>query len=97
LPKPRTIGWLKTKYGLAPRRRYSDTMGMAKARYPCRQCGYPRVRRLSVGIWRCSKCGYTFAGGAYQPTTKIGEATQRASSSAKAVSPEAPQVTPPGT
>ncbi|MBS7627450.1 hypothetical protein KEJ36_01270, partial [Candidatus Bathyarchaeota archaeon] len=34
-------------------------------------------RRESVGVWSCGKCGHTFAGGAYQPFTEIGEASKR--------------------
>ena len=41
-----------------------------KKAYECPQCQRVAVRRVSVGIWRCEKCGYTFAGGAYTPTTK---------------------------
>ena len=44
----------------------------------CPQCGFVRVKRESVGIWKCSKCSYTFAGGAYTPTTKLGIVARRA-------------------
>jgi len=36
----------------------------------------------SVGVWTCRKCGYTFAGGAYTPFTKIGTIAKRAATSA---------------
>ncbi|MEM2905529.1 MAG: 50S ribosomal protein L37ae [Candidatus Bathyarchaeia archaeon] len=96
MPEGKRTGSLKTRYGLAPRRRYADVTTIVKARYPCQRCGYTRVRRVSVGVWRCSKCGYTFAGGAYQPTTKVGEAAQRVSSPAKAAIPSVTQARTPG-
>jgi large subunit ribosomal protein L37Ae len=36
------------------------------------------VKRESVGIWKCKKCGHTFAGGAYMPSTKLGVVAKRA-------------------
>lgn len=33
---------------------------------------------MSVGIWLCNRCGFKFAGGAYAPTTKLGEVAERA-------------------
>jgi ribosomal protein L37AE/L43A len=36
------------------------------------------VHRESVGVWKCDKCSYTFAGGAYTPSTKLGVVARRA-------------------
>jgi hypothetical protein len=36
------------------------------------------VKRESVGVWKCSKCSFTFSGGAYTPTTKLGVVAKRA-------------------
>lgn len=49
-----------------------------KKPHRCPQCGFVRVRRVSVGVWKCSKCEYTFAGGAYTPFTKLGVVARRA-------------------
>jgi hypothetical protein len=39
---------------------------------------FKTVKRWSVGVWHCRKCGLKFAGGAYAPTTKLGEIAARA-------------------
>ncbi len=43
-----------------------------KQKHVCPVCGRKAVRRISTGIWQCQKCGATFAGGAYLPTTPAG-------------------------
>jgi large subunit ribosomal protein L37Ae len=37
-----------------------------------------KVKRKSVGVWQCGKCDFTFTGGAYVPTTKLGAIAKRA-------------------
>lgn len=43
-----------------------------RRKYKCPQCESISVKRVSVGVWQCRKCGHTFAGGAYVPFTKVG-------------------------
>ena len=43
----------------------------------CPECGYDRVEREGTGIWECGYCGYTFAGGTYQPETPAGKTVSR--------------------
>jgi len=33
---------------------------------------------MSIGIWLCGSCGFKFAGGAYAPSTKLGQVSERA-------------------
>mgnify|MGYP006271951463 CR=1 FL=1 len=68
---------LGPRYGVTVRKRYIESVTELKKPHTCPQCGFPRVRRENVGVWRCRKCGFTFAGGAYTPTTKLGIVARR--------------------
>jgi large subunit ribosomal protein L37Ae len=68
---------LGVRYGSTVRKRYSKVVTEMKKPHRCPQCGFPRVRRVSVGVWGCRKCGFTFTGGAYTPTTKLGIVARR--------------------
>ena len=48
-----------------------------KKAHRCPQCGFLRVKRESIGIWKCRKCDFKFTGGAYTPTTKLGIVAKR--------------------
>ena len=69
---------LGVRYGSTVRKRYAKVIVGMKKKHRCPQCGFPKVRRESVGIWKCKKCDYTFTGGAYVPTTKLGVVAKRA-------------------
>jgi large subunit ribosomal protein L37Ae len=43
-----------------------------------------KVTRKSVGVWQCGKCYFTFTGGAYMPSTKLGVVAKRAAKSGAA-------------
>ncbi|MGQ9542856.1 MAG: hypothetical protein ACUVTM_02025 [Candidatus Bathyarchaeia archaeon] len=70
-------GGLSTRYGTAPRRVYVEILTQMRRRHECPRCQAMAVKRLSVGLWYCRKCGNQFTGGAYTPFTKIGEASKR--------------------
>jgi large subunit ribosomal protein L37Ae len=72
-------GSFGARYGTVARKRYSTIVTELKAPHECPQCHIAAVKRLSVGIWLCGRCGFKFAGGAYAPTTKLGEIAERAS------------------
>jgi len=85
LPKTKKVGptrGLGVRYGSTVRKRYIKVITELKKPHKCPQCGFVRVRRVSVGVWKCSKCDYTFAGGAYTPTTKLGVVARRAANRA---------------
>lgn len=77
---------LGARYGATVRKRYVKIVSGMKKAQKCPQCGLLRVKRVSVGVWRCKKCGFTFSGGAYTPTTKLGIVAKRV---AKGVAVEA--------
>jgi large subunit ribosomal protein L37Ae len=95
LPKTKKVGptrGLGPRYGSAVRKRYIKVMVEFKKPHKCPQCGFMKVKRESVGVWKCGKCNYTFAGGAYTPTTKLGIIAKRAAKGApveEAAKPEA--------
>ena len=69
---------LGVRYGSTVRKRYIKVTAGLKRAHKCPQCGFVRVKRQSVGVWKCGKCNFTFAGGAYVPTTKLGVVAKRA-------------------
>jgi large subunit ribosomal protein L37Ae len=69
---------LGPRYGSTVRKRYIKVITELKRPHKCPNCGFVRVKRESVGVWKCTKCSYTFAGGAYTPMTKLGVIAKRA-------------------
>ena len=68
---------LGSRYGAMVRKRYIKIVEEMKKPHTCPECGLQKVKRESVGLWTCRKCGYTFTGGAYAPTTKTGIVAKR--------------------
>lgn len=68
---------LGPRYGSTVRKRYIKIMKELKKPHKCPRCGFSRVKRESVGIWKCGKCGLTYTGGAYTPITKLGVVAKR--------------------
>ncbi len=69
---------LGVRYGATVRKRYIKVVTELKKPHKCPNCGFVRVHRESVGIWKCGKCEYTYSGGAYTPLTKLGVVARRA-------------------
>lgn len=67
-----SVARFRERGGASLRKVRAEIERLAKQVYECPKCEARAVKRQSVGIWKCKKCGYTFAGGAYTPTTKIG-------------------------
>ncbi len=56
---------LGAKYGGTVRKRYSRVYKTLKTARECPSCSSMKLKRTASGIWSCSVCGYTVAGGAY--------------------------------
>jgi len=84
---------LGPRYGSTVRKRYVRVIAGLKKPHKCPQCGFVRVKRESVGVWKCKKCDYTFAGGAYMPVTKLGVVAKRAAKGTVAGETAAPAAT----
>mgnify|MGYP006085069447 FL=1 len=65
------------RYGVSVRRNAGIALKKKLAKYTCPVCQYRKVSRRSVGIWNCSKCDHTFAGGAWEPYTRASDANNR--------------------
>jgi large subunit ribosomal protein L37Ae len=66
------------RYGAKLRRRVLDIETKTKEPVRCPACATKALKRQSVGLWKCNKCGLLFAGGAYVPYTEAGKAANRA-------------------
>lgn len=56
-----------TRYGSTIKKRWTEVMLKRTKKYTCPSCLNKKVERISVGVWKCKKCAYTFTGGAYEP------------------------------
>ncbi len=60
------------RYGATLRKRWKEVMEKRYADHQCPFCGARGyVKRISVGLWTCRKCGSVWAGGAYVPRTGL--------------------------
>lgn len=67
-------GRFGARYGATIRKKVAAIERKMKGKHRCPRCqAVGTVRRLSVGIWYCEKCGYKFAGGAWLPKTEAGK------------------------
>ncbi len=65
------------RYGRKEKKAYLSIEKKQHKKHQCPKCNFEKVKREGTGIWRCRKCGYTFAGGAYTPTTAPGAVAKR--------------------
>lgn len=53
------------RYGRRNRDRFAKIEHEQRKLHMCPSCHADKVKRVSLGIWACKKCGLTFAGKAY--------------------------------
>ena len=76
--KKKTFGLrLRTRGGMSVRRQWTKLTREKNRAHKCPRCSSKTVKRESVGIWGCTKCGYRFTGGAYTPFTRTGQVSKR--------------------
>ncbi|MCL7410988.1 MAG: 50S ribosomal protein L37ae [Methanosarcinaceae archaeon] len=73
----RSAGRFGVRYGRRDRKLIADLEDRMKMPHTCSNCARPNVKRVGTGIWSCTKCGHTFAGGTYLPHTSVGQTVMR--------------------
>lgn len=73
----RAAGRLGVRYGRTVRERVGQIEVNLRKKSRCESCGVFKVKRISVGVWKCLKCGYTFSGAAYTASSPAGEIAKR--------------------
>ena len=68
--KAGTAGRFGARYGVVVRNRIKTIEAHQKMRHECPVCHHISVKRVSAGIWECSRCNTKFAAGAYTPNTR---------------------------
>jgi len=73
-----STGRLGARYGVRARTRVRNVEVIQKIKHVCPSCGHQKVKRIGTSIWKCSKCGVKFAGGAYTPRTEASQNIEKA-------------------
>jgi large subunit ribosomal protein L37Ae len=61
----KAVGRYGTRYGRRNRQKVALIEVEQKKRHKCPYCAFPKVSRVSVGIWKCDKCSAKFTSRAY--------------------------------
>jgi len=62
--KQKPLKGLGARYGIKPRKQFTQIHHLLKSKRKCPECG-GSVSREVVGIWSCKKCTFKIAGTAY--------------------------------
>lgn len=75
--KVKHAGRFGSRYGKGIRDRIVGIEEKQRALHICPNCGFKRVKRISTGLFKCKKCGFVFAGGAFTPSTMSGRIVRK--------------------
>ena len=68
----RIAGRYGPRYGATLRKKVKELLEKRYSPHTCPFCQVKgKVVRISVGLWKCKKCGAIWAGGAYVPRTEL--------------------------
>ncbi|MBU0535669.1 MAG: 50S ribosomal protein L37ae [Nanoarchaeota archaeon] len=70
---PKAIASIKrfgARYGRTVKNKFGKVEAMHRKKYKCPYCSKQSVRRLSAGIWQCTKCNAKIASRAYTVAKK---------------------------
>lgn len=59
------------RYGRTTKERFGEVEKEQRKLHKCPYCNQVKVKRISVGIWECRKCGAKFTGKAYSVKEKL--------------------------
>ena len=62
--KQKPLAGLGARYGIKPRKQFTQIHHLMKSQRKCPECGGSVIRN-AVGIWSCKKCQFKIAGTAY--------------------------------
>lgn len=65
LKKTKTAGRFGARYGKRVRAKLIKVEEKQRIKQKCPFCNKPGVKRISKGIWKCSKCNKKFASDVY--------------------------------
>ncbi|MGD1061029.1 MAG: 50S ribosomal protein L37ae [Methanomassiliicoccales archaeon] len=68
--KAGSSGRFGARYGVVVRKLTRDIEKAEKTKYECPTCHHASVKRVSSGIWECSRCDAKFAAASYSPVSK---------------------------
>ena len=75
--KVKHAGRFGSRYGKGIRDRIVAIEEKQRSSNFCPNCGFKRVKRISTGLFKCKKCNFVFAGGAFTPTTMSGRIVKK--------------------